>query len=63
METNKITSWMDKYITPFANKMANQRHLAAIRDTFMTLLPITLFGSIFVIIGLHPLLLHIATVF
>ena len=54
METNKITSWMDKYITPFANKMANQRHLAAIRDTFMTLLPITLFGSIFVIIGAAP---------
>lgn len=54
METTKITSWMDKHITPFANKMANQRHLAAIRDTFMTLLPITLFGSIFVIIGAAP---------
>lgn len=54
MDLNSITSWMDKYITPFANKMANQRHLAAIRDTFMTLLPITLFGSIFVIIGAAP---------
>lgn len=54
MNLDSITSWMDKYITPFANKMANQRHLAAIRDTFMTLLPITLFGSIFVIIGAAP---------
>ncbi len=54
MKLESITAWMDKHITPFANKMANQRHLAAIRDTFMTMLPITLFGSIFVIIGAAP---------
>ncbi|MBA1393400.1 PTS sugar transporter subunit IIC, partial [Lactobacillus sp. XV13L] len=54
MKIDQLMSWMEKHITPFANKMATERHLAAIRDTFMTLLPITLFGSIFVIIGAAP---------
>ncbi|MDF7639507.1 PTS transporter subunit EIIC [Lactobacillus sp. ESL0791] len=54
MKSNTMMDWMNKHITPFANKLANQRHLAAIRDTFMTILPITLFGSIFVILGAAP---------
>ncbi|WP_270267398.1 PTS sugar transporter subunit IIC [Enterococcus casseliflavus] len=45
---------MDKYISPFANKLSQQRHLKATRDAFMSMLPITLFGSIPIILNAPP---------
>lgn len=50
----KISESMDKYITPIANKLSQQRHLKATRDTFMSMLPIMLFGSIPIIINAPP---------
>lgn len=54
MDFNRVTGAMDKYITPLATKLSQQRHLRAIRDTFMSILPITLFGSIPVILAAAP---------
>lgn len=54
MKFANITAGMEKYITPIAAKLSKQRHLRAIRDTFMSILPITLFGSIPVILSAAP---------
>lgn len=45
---------MDHYISPLANKLSQQRHLKATRDAFMSMLPITLFGSIPIILKAAP---------
>lgn len=55
MNFNNFSNSVSKYITPMANKLSQQRHLKAIRDAFMSLLPITLFGSIPIIIKALPL--------
>ncbi|WP_239256789.1 PTS sugar transporter subunit IIC [Listeria ilorinensis] len=47
MESNK---WIDK-ILPLANKFAGQRHIAAIRDGFITLIPATIIASFWVLIN------------
>ncbi|GLC89074.1 PTS sugar transporter subunit IIC [Lysinibacillus piscis] len=45
---------IERRILPFANKMGQQRHLAAIRDAFITLLPINLMGGLAAIIKSPP---------
>ncbi|MCD5000933.1 PTS sugar transporter subunit IIC [Enterococcus saccharolyticus] len=54
MGFQSLSDSMDKYISPFANKLSQQRHLKATRDTFMSMLPITLFGSLPIIINAAP---------
>jgi len=54
MKFDVVTNYMERYITPIATKLSKQRHLRAIRDTFMSILPITLFGSIPVILAAAP---------
>lgn len=49
-----ISEKMDRYISPIANKLSQQRHLKATRDAFMSLLPITLFGSVPIILKAAP---------
>ena len=38
--------WMETKFVPVASKVGNQRHLAAVRDAFISILPITMVGSI-----------------
>jgi PTS system cellobiose-specific IIC component len=54
MGFESLSASMDKYISPLANKLSQQRHLKATRDAFMSMLPITLFGSIPIIINAAP---------
>ncbi|MBC1648193.1 PTS sugar transporter subunit IIC [Listeria welshimeri] len=54
MRFNTISEKMDQYISPLANKLSQQRHLKATRDAFMSMLPITLFGSIPIILKAAP---------
>lgn len=54
MNFDVISEKMDRYISPIANKMSQQRHLKATRDAFMSLLPITLFGSVPIILKAAP---------
>ena len=47
----KFIAWLEKHLMPIANKIAKQRHLMAIRDTFMTILPPLFFGAIIAVIN------------
>ncbi|AEB06621.1 PTS system, lactose/cellobiose family IIC subunit [Coriobacterium glomerans PW2] len=49
-----ITAYLERRVLPIANKMSTQRHLHAIRDAFISIVPITLFGGIATIIGSAP---------
>lgn len=43
---SKLVKWLETYILPLAAKLASVRWLVAMRDTFVTLLPITMAGSL-----------------
>lgn len=51
---DNLSMVMEKKIMPVANKMGKQRHLAAMRDAFISLLPINLMGGIVAIIKSPP---------
>jgi PTS system cellobiose-specific IIC component len=51
---NNFTEWLEKNLMPVANKLAKERHLKAIRDTFMTILPPIFFGGIIAVINAAP---------
>ena len=44
-------AFMDKYITPYAAKMGAQRHLVAVRDAFVAMIPLTIIGSLATLIN------------
>lgn len=48
---NSFNAFMEKHIVPFATKLNEQRHIAAIRDAFMYTFPITMAASIVILIN------------
>lgn len=52
---NKITTFTEQKILPLANKISRQRHLLAIRDSFLTVLPITILGGLASILSGPPI--------
>lgn len=54
MNFNTINAKMEKHILPMANKMSTQRHLKAVRDAFISIMPITLLGGLAAVIGSAP---------
>lgn len=42
---NGFTSFMEKHFVPVAAKIGSQRHLVAIRDGFISLMPVTMAGA------------------
>lgn len=46
MGIQTIGASMEKYVMPVANRLGNECHLRAIRDAFMSLLPINFMGGI-----------------
>ncbi|MDP8078380.1 PTS sugar transporter subunit IIC [Phocoenobacter skyensis] len=48
---NKFINFMERYFVPFAIKISTQRHLVVIRDSFIDILPITMVGSIAVLLN------------
>ncbi len=54
MNFNQMNAKMETTILPLANKMSSQRHLKAIRDAFISLMPITLMGGLVAVIGAAP---------
>ena len=46
---NAFLKWMEKYFMPVASKIGSQKHLVAIRDGFVAIMPITMVGSIAVL--------------
>lgn len=48
---NKLSNLIEKYLLPVAMKIGNEKHLLAVRDAFITMLPITMAGSIAVLLN------------
>ncbi len=48
---NAFLKWMEKYFMPVASKIGSQKHLVAIRDGFVAIMPITMVGSIAVLLN------------
>ncbi|MFD2629912.1 PTS cellobiose transporter subunit IIC [Oceanobacillus kapialis] len=47
-------AFMERYFMPVAGRMAEQRHLKAIRDGIISVMPLLIIGSIFLIISSPP---------
>lgn len=45
-----VANWLEKYFLPIAAKIASQRHLAAMRDGFIAILPVGMAGAIVVML-------------
>ncbi len=54
MNIDKMSASMERYVMPIAEKFGNERHLQAIRDAFMSLLPITFTGGIAAVLNSAP---------
>lgn len=52
---NKFMKFMEKHFIPVAGKLANQRHLVAIRDAFMVSMPLMILGALAVMINNLPI--------
>ena len=50
----KFSAFMDKYILPYATKLGAQRHLVAVRDAFIAMIPLTIIGSFATLINNMP---------
>lgn len=48
---DKINNAMEKILVPMASKLNSQRHIAAIRDAFMLIFPITISASLVILIN------------
>ncbi|QTN00708.1 PTS cellobiose transporter subunit IIC [Sediminibacillus dalangtanensis] len=52
---DRFNAFMERYFMPVAGKMAEQRHLKAIRDGIIAVMPLLIIGSIFLIISSPPI--------
>ncbi|QCX32871.1 PTS sugar transporter subunit IIC [Caloramator sp. E03] len=50
----KLQEFLEIRFAPFATKLAGERHLAAIRDGFISFMPFLIIGSLFIIIQDFP---------
>lgn len=48
---NAIIAWMEKHFLPIAAKIGGQKHLVALRDAFIGMIPATMAGSVAVMIN------------
>ncbi|AOM84417.1 PTS cellobiose transporter subunit IIC [Salisediminibacterium beveridgei] len=51
---NAIMNWMERYFIPVASKIGAQRHLVAVRDGFVAIMPLIILGSFAVLINNLP---------
>lgn len=51
----KFVKWLEEYYAPVATRIGDQRHLKAIRDGVVSLIPLLLMGSLFLIIAFPPI--------
>lgn len=50
----KMQATLEKYLVPFATKLSDQRHLAAVRDGLTYLIPFTILGGISILLASPP---------
>lgn len=53
---DKFTAFLEKILLPIARRLNTNRYLGALRDGFMSALPMIIFGSIFVVLANLPFL-------
>lgn len=46
-----FTNWMEQHFVPIAAKIGSQKHLVAIRDAFIAIMPLTMAGALAVLIN------------
>lgn len=51
----KLISFLERYFVPIAGRIGSQRHLVAIRDGFVVLMPLIIAGSMAVLINSLPI--------
>lgn len=51
---DKLQNWMMQYLVPIANKIGNQRHLAAVRDGLTIIIPATIVGGFAILLAVPP---------
>jgi len=47
----KMQAFMERFFVPFAAKINSQRHVAAVRDAFTLSFPLTMAGSMVLLIN------------
>ncbi len=52
---DKLSDWMMQYLVPVANKIGNQRHLAAVRDGLTIIIPATIVGGFAILLAVPPI--------
>ena len=50
-----VIGFLEKHLMPLAGKVGNQKHVQAIRDGIIVTMPLTIIGSVFLIIGNFPI--------
>ncbi|MBI9013713.1 MAG: PTS sugar transporter subunit IIC [Clostridiales bacterium] len=50
-----LLRWFEEYFVPFAAKVGSQKHLVAIRDGFIAIMPLIIAGSFAVLINVFPI--------
>lgn len=53
---NKVMYFLERYLLPIAEKLGQNKYLNVLRDAFMLSFPLTMFGSIFIVIANLPFL-------
>jgi PTS system cellobiose-specific IIC component len=54
-EMGAVIGFLEKYFVPFAGRLGAQRHLVAIRDGFVAIMPLIMVGAMAVLINSLPL--------
>ena len=52
---NKILNFVEEKLEPPLNKMANQHHLNAVKNGMMVTVPLTIIGSLFLLVPNIPI--------
>lgn len=52
---DKFQNFMESHVVPVGQKIANQRHLAAVRDGLTILIPITIIGGFAMLLAIPPI--------
>ncbi|GMA97824.1 PTS sugar transporter subunit IIC [Pelosinus sp. IPA-1] len=50
-----VIEFLEKYFVPFAGRIGSQRHLVAVRDGFVAIMPLVLVGALAVLINSFPI--------
>lgn len=53
---DKVMYFLERYLLPIAEKLGQNKYLNVLRDAFMLSFPLTMFGSIFIVIANLPFL-------